>query len=468
MNINLPGLVMEPSASSGSTAVICRCDGGQGEENELIPSFLTALMGELQPPDSLDNGIAEQGSNQGDCLEENKEPAGPSDPGDESVFSPCSITVINDPGFMTGLLHEGMVSTGSEAATLDAMVPTSSRDAPAISFPDGDLNFIPAGPSGLPFRDAPESTWSEMGKEENDPINMAIRENMAATSGDESPINPLPCLPDLPAPVIEKAEGPDRAEWEGRQSARPDPCPGTVTDISEPIRSEKMQTNLWADFDLDTDPPISALETRSGSGDPDPGSAGFPPQRADAIKVNPQYREGETAGDRPIFENVFSHSTGEVVLDPTAENVAGSGRTADNLINQIQSRLVYTAESGNVPGEIRVKLDPPRLGELLIRVVSWQGKLTAEIVAEMASTKEILSSGLDELRQRLEQVNLQLEQIDLFTADELCSGSGHFSRENYHQGKPSGARFQGVSREETLSMPCYRRDIHQGAVNYWV
>lgn len=103
----------------------------------------------------------------------------------------------------------------------------------------------------------------------------------------------------------------------------------------------------------------------------------------------------------------------------------------EQIMQQIQGRLLYIREKGSAPSEMRLRLHPAELGEMTIRVFSRQGKLSAVILVEVAAVKEILEGKLSELRQRFQQCNLPLEQLDVFTAGRDEQGSGNFSSEHF-------------------------------------
>jgi type III secretion system needle length determinant len=88
----------------------------------------------------------------------------------------------------------------------------------------------------------------------------------------------------------------------------------------------------------------------------------------------------------------------------------------ESVMQQLEGRMIYLRETGNNPAEMRMTLHPPELGEVTIRVFSKQGKLSASIIAETPLVKEILESSVSELRQRMNFVEIQFEQLDVSTS----------------------------------------------------
>lgn len=91
------------------------------------------------------------------------------------------------------------------------------------------------------------------------------------------------------------------------------------------------------------------------------------------------------------------------------------------IMPQIVEQAGRLAMSG--AEELRLRLQPEFLGEVLIRVRRLQGVLTAEIVAQDLAVRELLASQLDTLRQRFQEVNLPVEQLTVFVQAEGEQGS---------------------------------------------
>lgn len=108
------------------------------------------------------------------------------------------------------------------------------------------------------------------------------------------------------------------------------------------------------------------------------------------------------------------------------------------VTEQVEGRLVYLRERGSFPAEMRLTLNPPELGEVKIRVMSRQGQLSASIVTESALVKEIIESSISELRQRINFVHIQFEQLDVSTAGKEAGGSEHGGSKG-----EAGAKFHG-------------------------
>lgn len=158
------------------------------------------------------------------------------------------------------------------------------------------------------------------------------------------------------------------------------------------------------------------------------------PQAADIFheQIKPGLTAPEKASDRsgaaqaqpviPIAEPAASSPAKTYVSPPeTVKDAAFK----EQIMQKIQGRLIYIREKGAAPAEMRLRLQPAEWGEMVIRVFSRQGRLSAVIQVE-AAVMEILEGSLPELRQRLQQSNLPLEHLELFAAGREDLGRGRF------------------------------------------
>lgn len=163
--------------------------------------------------------------------------------------------------------------------------------------------------------------------------------------------------------------------------------------------------------------------------------------RQDAA-LNPGRSEGsraETNTQRPQNvsplqeQNIAQQSTikGDEALQGSRVFNAQNANLRESVMQQLQGRMTYLRESGNNPAEMRVTLHPPELGEVTVRVFSSKGRLSASIIAETPLAREILESSIGELRQRMNFVNIQFDQLDVSTAGKEFEG---FDRSGEREG----------------------------------
>jgi flagellar hook-length control protein FliK len=122
---------------------------------------------------------------------------------------------------------------------------------------------------------------------------------------------------------------------------------------------------------------------------------------------------------------------------PQQGNFEGIGIKAENnyardilpkeVLGQIIERVNLLARPG--VQELRLQLQPEILGEVLIKMRRIKGLLSAEIMTQNIAVKELLEGNLEPLRHRFQQLNLPVEEFNVFVGGEDNSGSA-FNDEN--------------------------------------
>lgn len=95
-----------------------------------------------------------------------------------------------------------------------------------------------------------------------------------------------------------------------------------------------------------------------------------------------------------------------------------------DTMEQILQRMDYLVRQGGQ--ELRLKLQPEFLGEVLIRMRRMRGVLSAEIITSHPAVKEMLEGQLDMLHRRFQQMNLDVQRFDVLLKD---GGQNGFSFE---------------------------------------
>lgn len=102
----------------------------------------------------------------------------------------------------------------------------------------------------------------------------------------------------------------------------------------------------------------------------------------------------------------------------SSEFLQPSGLLQDNFrdtMEQILRRMDYLVRQGGQ--ELRLKLQPEFLGEVLIRMRRMRGVLSAEIITSHPAVKEMLEGQLDTLHRRFQQMDLNVESFDVLLKD---------------------------------------------------
>lgn len=112
---------------------------------------------------------------------------------------------------------------------------------------------------------------------------------------------------------------------------------------------------------------------------------------------------------------------GQASSAPSQEAMPNSQYSMQEIISQVVERISYLKRSGNE--ELKVKLHPDSLGEVHIRLRRSKGNLSAEIIAQNKNVKELLENNMDALRQRFQQMDLNIDEFTISLSDEEKGGS---------------------------------------------
>lgn len=195
-----------------------------------------------------------------------------------------------------------------------------------------------------------------------------------------------------------------------------------------------------------------------------PAKAGTPADRTGKERfLTAQFPTESTAtGDNP---NALTGSAVAVQQGPDITDLPGLNRS---VFDQLCRCCTAFPERADLPAEIRLALNPPELGEVLIRLASREGKLSVRIIVEAASVKEMLANNLQELFHRFAQSDLHLDGIDLLTAGEMFLDDHRFKKGDYrgqwmNENSSAAILHEGTGSE---SEPVAGL-LHDGIVNYW-
>ncbi|MGM0653008.1 MAG: flagellar hook-length control protein FliK [Bacillota bacterium] len=174
--------------------------------------------------------------------------------------------------------------------------------------------------------------------------------------------------------------------------------------LAEQSTEKNTEQKAAARADIQQDKGLSTGRSESGRAETDPQR----PQNVSPAQEQNIAQQSTIKGDEAL--------QGNRVLNAQNTNLR------ESVMQQLQGRMTYLRENANNPAEMRVTLHPPELGEVTIRVFSSKGRLSASIIAETPLAREILESSITELRQRMNFVNIQFDQLDVSTAGKEHEG----------------------------------------------
>ncbi len=157
-----------------------------------------------------------------------------------------------------------------------------------------------------------------------------------------------------------------------------------------------------------------------------------------------EHSRAEQAGQEPIPAGegkpgggLFSAATGRA-----AEAASGArGIVQDSvhlqprqIVDQVVQQVTLLARPGEQ--EMRVRLQPESLGDVLIRIQRSKGILSAEIMTQHLAVKELLEGQMENLRQRFQEMNLNVEEFHVFVGDGRDENSAFQSDSRPGRGAP--------------------------------
>ncbi|OGI01744.1 MAG: hypothetical protein A2Y25_06675 [Candidatus Melainabacteria bacterium GWF2_37_15] len=148
-----------------------------------------------------------------------------------------------------------------------------------------------------------------------------------------------------------------------------------------------------------------------------------PEKQAKEINLNltmDQNKQGQSKPEHEIKANTNLNQsnnaeTGGLKLDlsKTAQfdrilNSRQSDLTQQSVLNQVKQA---SAQLSNGKSEVSIALNPENLGRINLNLVSSKGVLTAQVIAENQQVKEMLSKGIETLRQNLAEQGINVGRI---------------------------------------------------------
>jgi hypothetical protein len=109
---------------------------------------------------------------------------------------------------------------------------------------------------------------------------------------------------------------------------------------------------------------------------------------------------------------------------PEARSAAGYSRVSESVMKQVMDNIAMNARViiGDDKSEMVMSLKPDSLGKLSLKVVSENGIINAEFIAENQQVKEILESNMQMLKDSLERQGIPLEGFSVSVGSESHSG----------------------------------------------
>ena len=163
------------------------------------------------------------------------------------------------------------------------------------------------------------------------------------------------------------------------------------------------------------------------------------PAKEGEIDLFAKPQQGQNAGE-------LLFSTGS----QTDETKSASGATSKEIpwqprevFEQVMEKLTLLARPG--AQELRMKLYPEFLGEILIKMRNVKGVLSAEIMTQDVAVKQLLEGNMDTLRQRFMQLDMMVDDFYVTLNENGGGGNGQEAREQQDGSDPGGYSGSGLS-----------------------
>jgi flagellar hook-length control protein FliK len=184
---------------------------------------------------------------------------------------------------------------------------------------------------------------------------------------------------------------------------------GTGRDVeghrSEPQASEKgAERPLWSTSVLKTDP--GGFQENTGLTSAKSGTESE--QKATEMLLAPQRivnGAGEAAAATEAFE---THHSRELRAE---------------TLGQIVDKAVYRLRNGQ--SEVRIDLKPDNLGHVRLQIVTENHQVTLRIMAESHAAKNLIDSGIGQLKADLQAQGLKVDELEVSVANEFNDFNRH-------------------------------------------
>ena len=171
------------------------------------------------------------------------------------------------------------------------------------------------------------------------------------------------------------------------------------------------------------------------------------PKQASEVpkQENKSFLKEENAESRQALPEVFSKvvMTEERVI-VTAEGLERVTTTvsAKDVFQQVVTK--FTAEKMGDAAKLTVQLNPEHLGKVAFQVVSRQGQLTGQFVAESEAVKTALEAQVSQLKTHLAEQGIRVADVKVVVGDTVNYFAGDKPKEqNQEAAKKKSRRFSG-------------------------
>ncbi|MCL2840813.1 MAG: flagellar hook-length control protein FliK [Defluviitaleaceae bacterium] len=165
--------------------------------------------------------------------------------------------------------------------------------------------------------------------------------------------------------------------------------------------------------------------------------------------------------DQQGIDPMLNMNTPKVTVETQATRAttpAQAVNTAD-VIEQIMSQVKITQSSGGQFTEMRMTLRPDDLGDIVLRVLTQNGIVTAQFEAESQRVKEALESNFNQLRDALEEQGIAFSELSVSVRQDGDERANQFERERQRTLHRADTINGEEAQEESVS------SLHNGVID---
>ncbi|KGA98248.1 hypothetical protein AJ85_05320 [Alkalihalobacillus alcalophilus ATCC 27647 = CGMCC 1.3604] len=171
----------------------------------------------------------------------------------------------------------------------------------------------------------------------------------------------------------------------------------------------------------------------------------------------PQLNRGEASPDHKIsdmpFSQTMSHAQQATIRLGVNQEPEVMQKQFLKQLEQIFQRQLLSSTTNGAANTIQVRLYPEHLGRLDIQIVQQEGSLVAKITAQTGSARELIESQINQLRQSLQQQQLQVDRIEVTEEKE------RFERENGQSSQ---------QKEQEKEKPMFENEEDEASFYEWL
>jgi len=161
----------------------------------------------------------------------------------------------------------------------------------------------------------------------------------------------------------------------------------------------------------------------------------------------------EKPNTKSIVNNLFnSEVKSEIITDKPkidTENNLPAQKIIDSVIGKIKQTIIENKT------QIEIKLVPESLGKLTVKIVSEEGKLSANIEVKNIEVKQVIDSGIQKIKENLGQNGIYVDQINVSLSDDNYKQHQQEAFFSYKHRNNLGSNVQNAEEEHTESMKSF-------------